>query len=186
MNGRFAHAAGRSAAVACLLFVTLGCVGVSHAASARAIDLMADFALERFRNEVRTRIDIDRAPAFLIIPRVLRAGVVLGGEYGQGALRREGKTVDYYSLAGASLGLQVGVQEKNLLLVFMDAAALRKFREIEGWTAGVDAAVVIADSALEASFDTTHNLPVLAFIFGQRGLMLNATLNGAKFTRLKK
>ncbi len=173
--------------IGCSLVVVLGSINVCRAATARQIDVMVDFALERLKNEVKPRIDITHAKGVLVIPRVVRAGLIVGGEYGKGALRIEGKTVDYYSLAGASFGLQLGIQEKNVILVFMEEGALKKFRESNGWKAGVDGAVVVADTGVEGSVDTTtYKAPVVAFVFGQRGFMVNATLDGAKFTKLKK
>ena len=44
----------------------------------------------------------------LVFPNVLKAGVGVGGEYGEGALLVGGKTGAYYNIAAASIGFQLG------------------------------------------------------------------------------
>ena len=73
----------------------------------------------------------------LVIPNIVKAGLGVGGEYGEGALRIGGKTVAYYSLAAGSVGIQIGAQKTNLVLVFRQDEALKKFRASSGWKAGV-------------------------------------------------
>ena len=111
----------------------------------------------------------------------------MGGEYGEGALRIHGKTVDYYNTAAGSIGFQLGVQKKSIILLFMEDGALKHFRESSGWTAGVDAGVAVVTVGAGGEMETaTTNKPILAFVFGQAGLMYNLTLEGAKFTKLSK
>ena len=107
--------------------------------------------------------------------------------YGEGALRIGGKTVAYYSLAGGSVGFQIGAQKTNLILVFMDEEALKQFRRSSGWKAGLDGSVAFIDVGTGKSLDTlSFQDPIVAFVFGQRGLMANATVEGAKFTKLAR
>jgi len=159
-----------------------------YAATAKEIDVSVDTALEKFRKDVKGSEEyLKAAKAVLIIPRVSQAGLLVGGEYGEGALRIDGKTVDYYSIAGGSFGLQIGVQEKDIILVFMDEDALKKFRSGDGWQAGIDGTVVAANQGAEGSVDTTKmNQPIIGFVIGQRGLMVGANIEGAKFSKLKR
>jgi lipid-binding SYLF domain-containing protein len=122
-----------------------------------------------------------------VFPNVYKAGIGIGGEYGEGALRIGGKTVEYYSTAAASFGLQLGAQKKTLILVFMQQGALKKFRESSGWKVGVDGSVALIKVGVGGSIDTTNiKDPIVAFVFGQKGLMYNLTLEGSKFTKLDK
>ena len=160
----------------------------AYAATAREIEASADAALERFTKEVKGAKEfLNAAKGILIIPKVLQAGFIVGGEYGEGALKIEGKTVSYYSIVAGSFGYQIGAQQKDIILIFMEETALKKFQERENWQAGVDGTVVVADMGAEGSIDTTKiKQPIVGFVFGQKGLMAGAVIEGSKFTRLKK
>jgi lipid-binding SYLF domain-containing protein len=102
-------------------------------------------------------------------------------------LRIGGKTVAYYSLAAGSVGVQIGAQKTNLVLVFRQDEAFKKFRAGSGWKAGVDGSVALIDTGAGKSLDTMNvNDPIVAFLFGQQGLMVSATIEGAKFTKLAR
>jgi lipid-binding SYLF domain-containing protein len=95
--------------------------------------------------------------------------------------------VVYYNIAVASFGLQLGAQKKTIILVFMQQEALKKFRDSSGWKAGVDGSVALIKIGAGGSIDTTNiKDPIVGFVFGQKGLMFNLTLEGSKFTKLKK
>jgi lipid-binding SYLF domain-containing protein len=118
---------------------------------------------------------------------VLKAGVGFGGEYGEGALRIDGKTVDYYNTVAGSFGLQFGAQAKTIILVFLDDEALKRFRESNGWRAGVDGSVALITIGEGGNIDTTKARdPIVGFVIGQKGLMYNLTLEGSKFTKIDK
>ena len=158
------------------------------AATAREIDVSVDVALEEFQKQVGGGKEfLESSKGVLVLPKVLKAGVGFGGEYGEGALRIAGKTEDYYNIASASFGFQFGGQVKTILLVFMDEEALYKFRTSEGWKAGVDGSVALVTLGAGGSIDTTKiKDPIVGFVFGQKGLMYNLTLEGSKFTKLHK
>ncbi len=160
----------------------------SYADTAGEIDASADAALGRFTREVKGAQEfLAAAKGILVIPKVLQAGFIVGGEYGEGALRIGGKTVAYYSIAAGSFGYQIGAQQKDIILIFMDEPALKKFRESENWQAGVDGTVALADMGVEGSIDTTKlTQPIVGFVFGQKGLMAGAMIAGSKFTRMKR
>lgn len=171
----------------CLLLGGIS-VQVANAATAKEIDVSVDVALENFVKEVKGAEEfLKSAKGVLVFPNVFKAGVGVGGEYGEGAMRIGGKTVDYYNTASASFGFQLGAQKKTIILVFMQDEALNKFRKSEGWEIGVDGSVALINVGVGDTIDsTTIKEPIVAFVFNQQGLMGNITLEGAKFTKLKK
>jgi len=175
--------------VACIT-VTIGFVsaGVSYAKMAKEIDASVDTSLERFRKEVRDSEEFFKsAKGVLVLPGVIKGGLMIGGEYGEWALRINGNTVDYYSTVSASCGFQLGGQKKDVILVFMQEEALNKFRESYGWKAGVDGSVALVKIGADVSLDTIKmKKNIVGFVFDQKGFMYNLTLEGLKFTKLKK
>ena len=172
------------------IFILLGMLiftGNSYAKSAREIDASVDTALERFQREVFGAKDLlAKAKAVLVFPSVIKAGIGLGGEYGVGALRVKGKTVDYYNTIAGSFGFQLGAQVKSIYLFFMNDTALNGFRYSDGWQAGVDGSVALIKVGADGSIDTTKtNEPIIAYVLGQKGLMYNLTLEGSKFNKIK-
>ncbi|KPJ97380.1 MAG: hypothetical protein AMJ60_11470 [Desulfobacterales bacterium SG8_35] len=159
-----------------------------QARSAKEIDVSVDVALDRFKNEVPGANEfLNNAKGVLVIPNVIRVGFGLGGEYGEGALLIGGKTMDYYSVAAGSFGFQIGAQSKNLVIIFMDEGALTSFRDSLGWRAGVDGSVALVDYGAGGSVDTKNiQAPIVGFVFGLKGLMVNLSLEGSKFTKLSK
>ena len=170
-----------------MIIVTLP-LPAAFAATAKEINVSVDVALQRFAKEVKGANEfLKAAKGILVIPNVIQAGLIIGGDYGEGALRIGGKNVDYYNMTAASLGYQIGAQRKDVILVFMDEAALRKFRNSDNWQAGVDGTVTVMEYGAEGSVDTTKfKEPIIGFVFGQKGLMAGAMIKGSKFTKLKK
>ena len=160
----------------------------ANAATAKEIDVSVDVALQNFHKHVKGANEfLKSAKGVLVFPSVYKAGIGIGGEYGEGALRINGKTVDYYNTAAASIGFQLGAQKKTVMLIFMQEEALKKFRASDGWEAGVDGSVALITVGVGGSIDTTKiKDPIVGFIFGQAGLMYNLTLEGSKFTKMKK
>jgi lipid-binding SYLF domain-containing protein len=174
-----------------ILAITLAFLFVAQnlfAASAREIDVSVDVALEKFYKEVPgSQGFTKKSKAILVFPSVIKAGIGLGAEYGEGAMRIGGKTVDYYNTMAASIGFQLGAQAKSIVMLFMEKGALKEFRNSEGWKAGVDGSVALINLGMGDSLDTTNvKDPIVAFVFGQKGLMYNLTLEGSKFNKLKK
>jgi len=158
----------------------------AQAATKKEINASVDVGLERFTSDVRGADEfLKAAKGVLVIPRVKQAGFVLGAKYGNGALRVEGKTVGYYNMTAASAGLQIGVQESNIILCFMDKTVLKKFRESKGWQVGVDGTVALVTIGAGGSVDTTKlKEPIVGFVFGQTGLMAGVSLEGLKLTKI--
>lgn len=172
---------GAAMLLACLLLP-----GAAAAKSAEQIDIEVDAALQRFQAEVAgADTFLARAEGVLVFPAVYKAGIGIGGEYGEGSLRVGGKTVEYYSTAAASIGLQLGAQAKTVIVVFLKTQALTDFRASAGWKAGVDGSIAVVEWGVGESLDTVEiKDPIVAFVFGNKGLMFNLSLEGSKFTKL--
>jgi lipid-binding SYLF domain-containing protein len=129
---------------------------------------------------------IGKSAGVLVFPRVIAAGLGIGGQYGEGALRIGNKSVEYYSLTSVSVGLQIGAQSKSIVFAFLTQDALDRFRKSEGWAVGVDASVAVLKVGAAGTIDTSQiKDPVVAFVLTNAGLMANLTLEGTKISRLK-
>ena len=160
----------------------------ARGASAKEIDAGVDEAIVKFEKEVKGgKSFLESSKGVLAFPTVLKGGAGFGGEYGEGALRIAGKTVDYYSTLQGSFGLQLGGEIKTIVIVFLDAEALKRFRESAGWKAGVDGSVSLATLGAGGVIDTnTLKDPIVGFVLGQKGLMYNLSFEGTKFSKLDK
>ena len=161
---------------------------VTSAKSGAGIDVEVDKTIVIFREEVKgAEVFLNQAAGYLVFPRVIKVGIGVGAETGEGALRVGSQTVDYYRTTSGSFGLQLGAQAKSIVIAFMTKDALEKFQNSEGWKAGVDGSVALIDMGAGKTIDS-HNIkdPVVGFIFGSKGLMYNLTLEGSKFSKLDK
>jgi lipid-binding SYLF domain-containing protein len=171
-----------------LAMIITGLPASVMAKSAAEIDIGVQETLQRFHTEVSGGSKfLEKASGVLVFPSVIKAGAGIGGEYGEGALLVGGKTVQYYSTAAASIGFQLGAQSKSLVVVFLDAKALEDFRNSEGWKAGVDGSVAVVKWGVGEDINTIDiKEPVVGFVFGNKGLMYNLTLEGSKFSKIKR
>ena len=158
------------------------------AASAAKIDSEANKALQVFKEDVNgAQVFLDQSAGYLIFPRVIKVGIGLGAETGEGALRVGGQTVAYYRTTSGSVGFQLGAQAKSIVIAFMTKESLQKFRDSSGWKVGVDGSVALIDIGAGKTIDSNNiKDPVVGFIFGSKGLMYNLTLEGSKFSKLDK
>ncbi|WP_170477751.1 YSC84-related protein [Ruegeria arenilitoris] len=158
-------------------------VGNSNAAK---IDARVDATLNEMYTKYPNTIEIaDKSNGMLVMPLITEAGFFFGGGFGQGALRIQGATVDYYSAVKGTAGLQIGAQQYAHVLFFMTEDALNDFRRSSGWTAGADIGYVVdATGSTLSATTTTLRTPVIAAIFGQAGLLFGATVEGTKYTRI--
>lgn len=182
-------AAAASALVALVAVLALA-VGPVHAAGSTnaEIDAKVDAALDRLKAEVPgSDAVLDKAQGVLVFAGVIKAGFVIAGEGGEGALRVGGSTKGYYTIFSGSVGFQAGGQKRDIIMVFLDAGALRKFEQSEGWKAGADGTITLIDTGASGSIDTaTLKKPIVAFVVGQKGLMAGVSLDGSKITRLER
>ncbi len=132
-----------------------------------------------------SRAFAQEAVGMLVVPNITKAGLFLAGSYGEGALLINGATVDYFSFASASFGLQIGAQQSTQVLFFLTSEALRDFRISDGFQVGLNAEFVAKDEGANFGISsTTSNKPILGIVFGQQGLIVGASLEGAKYSRL--
>jgi lipid-binding SYLF domain-containing protein len=129
----------------------------------------------------------NKAKGMLVFPSVKKGGLIVGGSYGEGALLINDKPVAYYSTTSGSIGLQAGYQESSVVYMFMTDEALQKFRESSGWEVGGDASVAVIDTGSTSKIGSqTFDQPVVAFVFGESGLMAGVSLEGSKISRLEE
>jgi lipid-binding SYLF domain-containing protein len=158
------------------------------AETAAELDASVAEALDTFEEQVDgAKVFLDNAAGYLVFPRVVKVGVAIGGEAGEGALISGGKTQGYYRTVAGSFGLQLGAQAKSIVIAFMTENSLQQFRNSNGWKVGVDGSVAVIDIGAGKSLDTTSiKDPVVGFVFGEKGLMFNLTLEGSKISKINK
>ncbi|MCP3718148.1 MULTISPECIES: YSC84-related protein [unclassified Paraburkholderia] len=158
----------------------------TNASRAQSINSDVDATLSRLYQTVPgSRELVGKARGILVFPRVIQAGIGVGGEHGDGALRVGGSTVGFYSTSSASVGATLGVQSKSVIYLFMTEDALAKFRNSSGWSAGGDASVALVKVGANGSIDTTTaTKPVQVFVLTNSGLIGDLSLGGTKITKL--
>ncbi len=161
-------------------------VGSALAASARYIARDSLSALHLlYREEPKTRTLGSSAKAILVFPRIIKGGLIIGGQAGDGALIQGGKIIGYYNIAAASFGLQAGAQKFSYALFFMNQAALDYLAKSDGWAIGTGPNIVVLDKSAAASLtSTTLSQDVYAVPFGGEGLMAGVGIEGSKITRI--
>jgi len=174
-----------------LLFVlaafVLGSPGIALAQARNALDEDVDGALKTLYDDSPTAKVLGRkAKGILVFPSIVKAGFVVGGQSGDGALIKKGRKVGYYNASAVSIGLQAGAQTFGFAIFFMSDAAMSSFEKSKGFEVGVGPTVVVVDAGAAKDINTlTAKSDVYAFVFGQKGLMAGVGLQGTKITRLK-
>jgi lipid-binding SYLF domain-containing protein len=160
--------------------------GSDPIAKRQSIDASVDSALARlYAQDPPSRELIGKARGVLVFPSIVSAGLVVGGSYGQGALRVRGRTAEYYSTAAGSVGLLAGAESKAVFLLFMTDESLDKFRASKGWTVGADASVTLVTAGANAQVDSkTAQQAIIGYVLTNGGLMANLSLEGTKITPL--
>ena len=156
------------------------------AKSMNEIDAAIESSLTRFTEEIQGGDSyLEGARGVLVIPRMWKAGVLIGFEFGEGALIVDGVKVQYYKALTTSLGIQVGVGSKDLIILFFDDTAMDNFLYSSGWEVGVDGAVALFTRGAAGAADTiTFKDPIIGFVFGQKGLLAGVSIEGTKFTKI--
>lgn len=152
------------------------------------IDQDVTIALDKLLKHSNTATELSKkAKAILVFPQILKAGLGIGGYYGEGALRKEGKTIAYYNTVAVSYGLQLGAQSFGYAMFFMDDKGLNYlFDHNEGWEVGVGPSVVFLDEGMAKTMNSTSlTESVYIFTFNQQGLMAGAGIQGSKITKMK-
>ena len=176
------------AAASMLMTLTINAVTPAAvlAASAKAIDRDATATLNKLYKQVPgTKALADKSVAILVFPSIVKGGFILAGQYGDGALRKNGKTVAYYRSLAASYGYQAGIQAYGYVLFFMDEESVQYLDKSEGFELGTGPSLVVLDSGFgKALSTTTLQKGIYAFIFDQKGLMGGLGIQGTKITKI--
>jgi len=161
---------------------------VSFGATKAEIDERVHVAMHQFYELNPQHKDlIARAKGVLVFPRITKGGVGVAGEFGEGALRIDGNNVAYYSVSSASVGLTLGLAKHKEVILFMTQDALDKFQNSHGWTIGADTNVAVLSKGAGGEYDSkTLQRPILGFVFGEKGLIGDVSLEGSKITKLDK
>lgn len=154
--------------------------------TAAEIDKEVDVALEKLYAKSPAAKDLSTiAQGILVFPNVYKAGFIVGGQYGDGALRKNGKTTGYYRTLAASYGLQAGIQSFGYALFFIKDEALEYLHRSHGWEIGVGPSLVVVDTGFASALtSTTAKDDIYAFFFDQKGLMGGIGIEGAKITQI--
>lgn len=156
-------------------------------ATATEIDRDVDSALNKLLNHSPAAADLSKtAKGILIYPKIIKAGMGVGGHHGKGALRQNGKSVAYYNTVAGSYGLQIGAQSFGYAMFFMDDRGLQYlFDNNDGWEVGVGPSLVLVDEGMAKTLNnTTAKESVYVFTFNQKGLMAGAGIQGSKISRI--
>ena len=158
------------------------------AGSPQGIESDAEAALNTLYQKVPNAKPLGaQAKAILIFPKIVKAGFLVGAQYGEGELLKDGQITGYYNMAAASYGFQAGVQWFAYAMFFMTDSALNYFENSAGFEVGVGPNIVVLDAGKAKTLtSTTGRDDVYAFIFGQKGLMGGAGLQGSKITRINR
>lgn len=171
------------------IIMVIGAIATyAEAKTAGEINASVNAALNRFYKQVDGAKEFaSQAKALLVMPNVTKAGFLAGGQYGEGALKVGGKTQAYYNLVAGSFGFTFGAQKMDIIIAFMTDDALQSFKKVKGWEVGVDGNVALIDVGGGKRLDTTTlRDPIVGFVFDAKGLMVDLSLKGAKFTKVKK
>jgi lipid-binding SYLF domain-containing protein len=160
----------------------------SAAATAAEINRDVKSALEKlYAKSSAAKTLGEKAKGILVFPGIVKGGFMVGGQFGEGALVRGGKTAAYYNTVSASYGLQIGVQKYGYALFFMSESAMNWIDKSDGWELGTGPSIVVVDEGAAKSMSTTTlQSDVYAFFFDQKGLMGGLGLQGTKITKIKK
>jgi len=150
------------------------------------LDKEVDAAIKKFETDIQGGAKfLNKVKGYLVIPSVIKAGFIIGGEHGKGALRIQGTTKYYYSLTSASIGYQIGAQEHSVLIAFLSETSLQNFMNSNGWEAGVDGSIAVAEWGKTGDISSiSYEKPIIAFMYGSKGLMAGATVKGTKFQKI--
>jgi lipid-binding SYLF domain-containing protein len=160
--------------------------GLASADSAAEIDRDVDTALQELYAKIPAAKELSTvAKGILVFPKIVKGGLMVGGQYGVGALREGGKTSGYYNSVAASYGLQIGVQKFGYAMFFITQSGLDHLKKSDGWEIGVGPSIVVVDAGLAKSLTTTTaKKDIYAFFFEQKGLMAGLGLQGSKISKI--
>ncbi len=170
-----------------LAIIALGASAASLAATEMQIDHRVAMTVKHFNNMNPANVNLEqKAAGILVFPRVTKGGIGIGGEYGEGALQVNGKTVGYYSVGAASVGLTLGLAKHSEIIMFMTQESLDHFVASDGWSVGADAGITVVSDSANGSYDLqTQQKPILGFMFANKGLLGDLSFDGSKISKIK-
>jgi len=170
--------------LALLLYVLF--TQVSFAKTAQTIDSEVNISLEKFKQQVQGGARfLEHTKGYLVFPVVIKAGLIVGAKYGEGALRVNGTTAHYYDMTAASIGLQAGAQQYSMLIAFLSDASLNSFIRSDGWESGVDGTITVSDWGRSTDISSiSYEKPIIVLIFNEKGYMASISIAGTKFRRI--
>jgi lipid-binding SYLF domain-containing protein len=170
------------------LVLELAFSGIVYAKTAKEIDTAVNATLQKFYTQVKGGKELaGTAKGMLVMPSVIKGAFIVGGQYGEGALRVGGKTAGYYNLASGSIGFSFGGEAKDIVILFMTDTVLNQFKASKGWEVGVDGNVALINIGGGERVDFLKiNEPIIGFVFDVKGLMADISLKGAKFTQIQR
>ena len=171
-----------------LIMLSLFASTTAFADSKAEIDASVSQALKQFyAHNLKHKEFAGKAAGMLVFPHITKGGVGVAGEFGEGVLQVKDMTVDYYNITSASVGLTLGIASRSEIVMFMTQESLDKFKKSNGWKIGVDAGVAIMSLGAGGQYDTkTLQKPILGFVFGEKGLIGDLSLEGSKVTKIQK
>ncbi len=173
-------------AVIGLMMISLVATNVVYADGKAEIDASVSKALDQFYAlNGKNKALADSAAGMLVFPSITKGGAGIAGEYGEGVLQVKGETVDYYNIGSASIGLTLGIASRSEIIMFMTQKSLDKFKNGKGWKIGVDAGIAVVSMGAGGQYDTkTLQQPILGFVFGEKGLIGDLSLEGSKISKM--
>lgn len=174
-------------AVTGLTILALGAGTLAIGATKHQIDARVSTTLAQFDSfNAANKTLSGKAAGVLVFPRVTKGGVGVGAEFGEGVLQVNGKTVGYYSVGSGSVGLTLGLAEHSEIIMFMTQGSLDKFTAAKGWSIGADAGITVVSGGADGTLNTeTDHKPILGFVFAEKGLIGDLSLEGSKITQIK-
>lgn len=171
-----------------LALLAAGCAGSGSSSTAENIDQDSRQALKTlYSNNPEAREIARQAKGILVFPKIIKAGLIVGGSYGEGELIVDSKVQGYYNTVSGTYGLQAGAQSYGYVLFLMNDKALDYLRKSSGWEIGVGPSVTVVNAGVAKKLSsTTLRDDAYAFIFSQQGLMAGLGLEGTKITPVER
>lgn len=174
--------------LAAFALISAGFVNSARGATAEDLDKDSRQALQiLYKSHPFAETMSQKAKGVLVFPKVIKAGLVFGGSYGEGELLQGSKVAGYYNSVTGSWGLQAGAQSYGYAVFLMTDKAVEYLKSTQGWEIGVGPTVVVVDEGLAKNLSTsTLKDDAYAFVFDQQGLMAGFSIEGTKISHIKR
>jgi lipid-binding SYLF domain-containing protein len=158
----------------------------AQAADTRSVLAHADATVTDLRHDSvfgDARHNLRHARAVLIIPGLVKGGFIFGAEGGDGVLmartRHGWSSPAFYSLGSASFGLQIGLEQAQLVMIIMTDRALRAV-ERSKFKFGADAGLTVITLGAGVGGATSGNMTGDIILWSKsQGAYGGLTINGS-------